>query len=99
MTQREAKERAYQQLVRAVIELGYPEEFGQVLAHELGGEKSMLRMASYLRQAKPTSPEQIADEMLTILSERRRWVEQKISERANASVTAFYNRPREDDEV
>lgn len=99
MTQREAKERAYQQLLEAVVELGYPEEFGQVLAHELGGEKSMLRMASYLRQAKPTSPEQIADEMLTILSERRRWVEQKISERANASVTAFYNRPREDDEV
>ncbi|MBR3326029.1 MAG: hypothetical protein IKG22_01725 [Atopobiaceae bacterium] len=96
MSQQSAKERARRQLVDAVVELGYPEEFGEVLASELGGEKSMLRMTSYLRQARPTSPEQIADELLTILSERRRWVEQKMSERANASVTAFYNRPRDD---
>ncbi len=96
MSQQTAKERAYRQLVSAVVELGYPEEFGEVLASELGGEKSMLRMASYLRQAHPTSPEQIADELLTILSERRRWVEQKMSERANASITAFYNRPRDE---
>lgn len=90
------RERAYRELMNAVIELGYPEEFGEVLAHELRGEKSMRRMASYLRQAQPTSPEDIADEMLAIVSERQRWVEQKISEHANASITAFYNRNREE---
>ena len=95
MAQRSARERAYRQLAEAVVELGYPEQFAQVLAGELGGEKSMLRMASYLRQAQPTSPEQIADEMLTIVSERRRWVEKKVSERAGAHLTEFYNRPRE----
>ena len=93
-----AKERAYQELEDAVVDLGYPEEFAQVLAHELGGEKSMRRMASYIRQAQPTSPEQIADEMLAIVSQRHTWVEQKISEHANASITAFYNRPREDED-
>ncbi len=97
-SQHAAKERARQRLIDAVVELGYPEEFGEVLAHELGGEKSMLRMASYIRQAQPTSPEQIVDEMLAILSQRRSWVERKMSERANDSVTAFYNRPREEPE-
>lgn len=94
--QQKAKERAYQELEDVVVELGYPEEFAQVLAHELGGEKSMRRMASYIRQAQPTSPEQIADEMLAIVAQRQSWVEHKISERANDSITAFYNRPRED---
>lgn len=95
-SQRAAKERAYRELIDAVVDLGYPEEFGEVLAQELGGEKSMRRMASYLRQAQPTSPEQIADEMLAIVAQRRSWVEHKITERANASITEFYNRPRED---
>lgn len=88
------RERAWRALAEAVAELGYPQEFAEVLAGELGGEQSMLRMASYLRQARPATPEQIADEMLTIVAERERWVERKMSERANASLTAFYNRPR-----
>ncbi len=86
----------YQDLLDAVVQLGYPEEFGVVLAGELRGPKSMQRMASYLRSARPTSPEQIADELLAICAMRDRWVEQKISEHANASITAFYNRPREE---
>lgn len=89
------KDRAYQELLAATVALGYPAEFGEVLAHELGGEKSMARLASYLRQAKPTSPEQIVDEMLAIQAQRQSWVEKKVSEHANASITAFYNRPRD----
>ena len=57
----------------------------------------MRRMAGYLRNAHPTSPEQIADEMLAILEARHRWVEQKISQRANDSITAFYNRTRDEE--
>ncbi|MBP3883946.1 MAG: hypothetical protein J6D54_03280 [Olsenella sp.] len=93
-----ARRRAYQELEGAVVDLGYPREFAQTLALELRGEKSMRRLASYIRQAHPTSPEQIADEMLAIASQRRNWVERKASERANASITAFYNRPREDED-
>lgn len=89
------RERARRDLVAAIEELGYPGEFGEVIAHELGGEKSMRRMTSYLRGAQPRSPEEIADEMLAILQQRSSWVEQKMSERANASITAFYNRERE----
>ena len=91
------REAAREQLIRAVEDLGYPGEFGEVLASQLGGEQSMQRMTQYLRGANPHSPEEIADEMLAILQVRESWVQQKISERANASITAFYNRPRDDE--
>ena len=93
---RERREAAREELVAAIEELGYPGEFGEVIAHELGGEHSMRRMIGYLRGAHPHSPEEIADEMLAILQLRHRWVEQKVSEHANASMTAFYNRERDD---
>ena len=86
------REQAYLELAHEIVQLGYPEEFAQVLASELRSESAMRRMASYVRNAQPQSPEQIADEMLTIVEQRRRWVEKKMSEHANASITAFYNR-------
>lgn len=90
-----ARQRAYESLARAIMQLGYPEEFAQVLAGELRSEKAMDRMAAYVRSARPSSPEEIADEMLAIVAERDRWVRQKMSEHANDSITAFYNRPRD----
>ncbi|MDO4806281.1 MAG: hypothetical protein Q4A07_03445 [Coriobacteriales bacterium] len=92
------RERAYRKLANAIVWLGYPEEFAQVLASELRSANAMERMAAYVRNARPTSPEQIADEMLTIVADRNRWVEQKMSEHANATMTAFYNRPCDDEE-
>ena len=89
------KEAARNELVAAVVKLGFPPEFGSVIAEQLGGEKSMRHMTSYLRGAKPRSMEEVADELLAILEQRSSWVEHKISERANASITAFYNRPRD----
>jgi len=65
-----------------------------VLAGELRTEPAMRRMTAYLRQAKPRSPEEIADEMLAIVTDRNRWIEQKKDEYYNAKVTEFYNRPR-----
>ena len=98
MTRRDRlREDAREQLVDAILQLGYPAEFGVALAEELRSEQAMRRMASYLRQAQPQSPEEIADEMLAIVAQRDSWVERKISEHAQASVTAFYNRDRDDD--
>lgn len=88
-------DQAYASLARAVLEEGYPEEFAQVLAGELRSPKAMGRMAAYIRNVHPSGPEQIADEMLAIVQERDSWVRQKMSEHANATVTAFYNRPRD----
>jgi hypothetical protein len=94
--QQEAREAARADLIDAIEQLGYPREFGKVIASQLGGEWSLRRMTSYLRGANPHSPEEIADEMLAILQMRERYVEQKISEHANASITAFYNRERDE---
>jgi hypothetical protein len=94
--QQEAREAARADLIDAIEQLGYPGEFGEVIASQLGGEWSLRRMTSYLRGANPHSPEEIADEMLAILQMRERYVEQKISEHANASITAFYNRERDE---
>ena len=91
----DARDQAREELLRAIVDLGYPVEFGAVVAAELRGEKSMSRMAGYLRSAKPASMEDIADEMLAIAAERDRWIDRKTSEHANASITEFYNRPRE----
>lgn len=90
------REAARADLIAAIEELGYPGEFGEVIAGQLGGEWSLRRMTSYLRGANPHSPEEIADEMLAILQIRERYVEQKINEHANASITAFYNRERDE---
>ena len=94
-----AREQARDALIDAVCQLGYPEEFGIVMAGELRSGQAMSRMATYLRNAQPGSPEEIADEMLAIIGQRDRWVQQKVSEHAQASVTAFYNRPRDDEEA
>ena len=96
----DAREQARERLLRAFVDLGYPMEFGAVVADELRGEKSMSRMTGYLRSARPSSMEDIADEMLAIISERDSWVGKLVSEQANAKITEFYNRPRdpEDDD-
>ena len=50
----------------------------------LGSEKTMRRMTAYLHNAKPRSAEEIADEMLAIMSDRERWTKKKEAEEANA---------------
>ena len=86
---------AYDDLLGAVRELGYPEELAAALAAALGGEWSMRRMAGYLRGARPRSMEEIGDEVASILQERSRIVERKIGTRSQEQLNRFYNRERE----
>ena len=85
-------ESAKQQLYAEVVKLGYPSELGTLLIKELRTELAINRMSSYLRNAKPRSMEEIADEMLAIAQQRDSWIAHKVSERANATVTQWYNR-------
>ena len=84
---------ARMRLRSAVTALGYPVDLALALEAQLGTESTMLKMASYLRGAKPGSIEEIADEAIAIISFRDTWRERKISEHANAKITEFYNRP------
>ena len=76
------------ELVSAIINLGFTSEFGDQIAKQLGSPKAMQRMTGYLNNVKPHSPELIADEMISICTEIDMWKEKKACEEANAN----YNR-------
>ena len=88
---------AYADLIEAIVRLGYPEEFGKTIAKNLGSEKTMRRMTAYLYSAKPRSAEEIADEMLAIMSDRERWIAKKEAEEANARYNEYLNERRSDE--
>ena len=81
--------RARDRLAAAVAELGYPEEFADLLARQLGSPKAIDRMAAYMDQAKPGSVEMIVDEMLAIRAEIDAWREKKESRDAQAGYSAW----------
>ena len=78
-------------LRREVLGLGFPAEFGDLLANELGSPRSMERMGAYLRRARPRSVEMIVDEMLAIASEAQSWRERKRSQEAQAGYNVWLN--------
>ena len=78
-------------LAKAVAALGYPVEFADLLAKQLGSPKAIDRMASYLRKARPASIEMIVDEMLAIRAEIDTWREKKESLEAQAGYYAWLN--------
>ena len=84
MSAPESWKAAYRELIGTIVRMSYPEEFGKLIARNLGSEKTMRRMTAYLHSAKPRSAEEIADEMLAIMSDRERWIRKKKAEEANA---------------
>ncbi len=51
-------------------------------------------MNAYLHEAGPGSAEEIADEMLAIMSDRERWIQKKEAERANAAYNEYLREER-----
>ncbi len=80
---------ARNRLAASVGALGYPEEFADLLAKELGSPKAIDRLAVYLDRAKPGSMEMIVDEMLAISAEIDAWRERKESLEAQESYNAW----------
>lgn len=79
------------ELASAVQSLGYPEEFADLLARQLGSPRAIERMTGYLLQARPASMELIIDEMLAIRGEIDAWREKKESQEAQAGYSAWLN--------
>ena len=77
------------ELAEAVSALGYPAEFADLLAKQLGSPKAIDRMTGYLRHAKPGTMEMIVDEMLAIRAEIDAWREKKESQEAQAGFSAW----------
>ncbi|MBO5521973.1 MAG: hypothetical protein J5973_09915 [Eubacterium sp.] len=91
MSTSESWKTAYRELIETIVRMGYPEEFGKAIAKNLGSEKTMRRMTAYLHAASPRSAEEIADEMLAIMSDRERWIAKKEAEAANARYNEILN--------
>ena len=92
---------ARNRLAASVADLGYPEEFADLLARQLKSPKAIDRMASWMDQARPNSMELIVDEMLAICAEIDAWREKKESREAQAGYSSWLNsaaRLRDDDE-
>lgn len=87
----ERREEQFWELVDVVIDMGYPESFGIEIARILRTEKMFSRMIKYLRGARPTSAEEIADEALAIAEQRDRWIQKKKSEYYNKKYNEILN--------
>ena len=64
---------AKDELLREITALGFPAELGELIARQLGSQKAIRRMSSYLRQVRPRKAEEVVDEMLAISSEIEAW--------------------------
>ncbi len=80
---------ARDRLIAAVTSLGFPPEFGVVMARQLGSPKAIDRMTSYVYQAKPRTEEMLIDEMLAICAEIDTWKAKKASEEAQEKYNAY----------
>lgn len=86
-------------LYEMLLKRHYPEPFCREVIRYLNTDYTAGRMIGYLSHFDESlSMEVIADELITILSDRDRFIRKAESEKANASYTAFLNRRREEEE-
>lgn len=72
-----------------MVAKGYPPEFAMLIAKELTTEFTAGRMIGYLTRGDH-SLEDVADEMLAILSDRDRIRGKHISEQAQSAINELY---------
>ena len=66
-----------------MLQKGYPEPFCAEVTENLNTDWTAERMLGYLSHFEKLRPEDIADELLAILSDRERIMEKKATESAN----------------
>lgn len=74
-----------QKLYTEMLRRGYPEPFCDEVTKNLNTDFTAKRMLGYLRHYEKLPMEEIADEMLAILSDRNRIMAKKDMEATNAS--------------
>ena len=79
------------ELYHLMVKMGYPEEFSNLIAESLNTEWTAGRMIGYLSYNGMLPLEDVADEMLAILSDRDRLVEKYQAEEANAKWNIYLN--------
>lgn len=81
-----------------MIKKGYPEDFSWVVSSEMGTPFAGKRMIGYISANKRLPIEEVADEMLAILSDRERIVNKHITEHAQNKINEFYRTWEEETE-
>ena len=79
------------ELYDIMIKWGYPERFCDQITKNLNTDWTAQRMIGYLSHYKKISLEEIADEMLAILSDRNRIMQKHALEETNARWNEFLN--------
>ena len=77
------------QLYKLMLERGYPEEFCDIITKNLNTDFTAQRMIGYLYHYVHPPVEEIADEMISILSDRNQIMEKKELEEVNARWNDF----------
>ncbi|MBP1756839.1 MAG: hypothetical protein H6Q59_3237 [Firmicutes bacterium] len=73
------------ELYQLMLRRGYPEEFCDIITKNLNTDFTAKRMIGYLSHYQHPPLEEIADEMLSILSDRNRIMQKKDLEKINES--------------
>ena len=81
------------ELYNLMLQRGYPEQFCDEVTKNLNTDFTAKRMIGYLLHYQKLPLEEIADEMLAILSDRNRIMQKKELESINASLNnnTFYD--------
>lgn len=77
------------QLYKLMLERGYPEEFCDIITKNLNTDFTAQRMIGYLYHYDHPPVEEIADEMISILSDLNQIMEKKELEEVNARWNDF----------
>ena len=80
------------ELYDMMLDRGYPEEFCDLITKNLNTDFTAGRMIGYLSHYKKLPMEEIADEMLAILSDRNRIMRKHELEETNARWNEYLNR-------
>lgn len=82
------------ELYQTLLNRGYPPEFCEQISLNLNTDWTAQRMLGYLSHYKKLPMEEIADEMLAILSDRNRIMQKHELENTNARWNKFLNQGR-----
>lgn len=78
-------------LYQIMLQRGYPEEFCDQVTRNLNTDWTAQRMIGYLSHYKKLPMEEVADEMLAILSDRNRIMQKKNLESTNEKWNEYLN--------
>lgn len=78
------------ELYDLMIKKGYPDDFTSIISTELCTDFTAQRMISYIARSGLVSFEEVADEMMAILSDREKCVNKHLSEHAQQSINEMY---------